>query len=362
MLQSKILQHNLGLSAKPHEYPTNHRDSIAAIRLYTAGEDESEHKLDLQKGTSPVGLDLGGTLAKLVYFESADTVDATHELDLESPLESFSLDFESGQLHFLSFASNEYQENLKRLNEEEGISPDIKLCATGGGATKLKQDLVSIQEEDEIQMLRVGMNFVLSHFKAELFFYNAQDTRVPLPLEEEIKYPYLLVNIGSGVSIINVTGPGEDNFTRYFFILIGGGTFFGLSKFLTNIRTFDEALDLANDGDSTKVNLTVKDIYVYLPENLTAAYFGKNKPAHVERADLIEAALEMVSSAIGAIAGLQAYKHIVQKYRFTGSFLKNNETAMKKLTQLVDGKRALFFKNDGYFGALGSLLECEKTL
>lgn len=42
---------------------------------------------------------------------------------------------------------------------------------------------------------------------------------------------------------------------------LGGGTFFGLCCLLTGCSTFEEALEMASHGDSTKVDKLVRDIY-----------------------------------------------------------------------------------------------------
>ena len=42
---------------------------------------------------------------------------------------------------------------------------------------------------------------------------------------------------------------------------LGGGTFLGLCSLLTGCQTFDEALELADKGDSTNVDKLVRDIY-----------------------------------------------------------------------------------------------------
>jgi type II pantothenate kinase len=42
---------------------------------------------------------------------------------------------------------------------------------------------------------------------------------------------------------------------------LGGGTFLGLSCLLTGCETFEDAIDLASQGDSTCVDKLVKDIY-----------------------------------------------------------------------------------------------------
>ena len=42
---------------------------------------------------------------------------------------------------------------------------------------------------------------------------------------------------------------------------LGGGTFLGLCCLLTGCLSFDEALSMAEEGDSTKVDKLVRDIY-----------------------------------------------------------------------------------------------------
>ncbi len=42
---------------------------------------------------------------------------------------------------------------------------------------------------------------------------------------------------------------------------VGGGTFLGLCSLLTGTQKFDEAIQLAEKGDHTKVDKLVRDIY-----------------------------------------------------------------------------------------------------
>ncbi|KAK1857468.1 hypothetical protein I4F81_000085 [Pyropia yezoensis] len=93
-------------------------------------------------------------------------------------------------------------------------------------------------------------------------------------------FPYLLVNIGSGVSIVHVTGHGQ--FTRVSGSSLGGGTFWGLSRLLTNCKTFDEVIELTKAGDNAAVDMLVGDIYgaegygaLGLSPDVIAASFGK---------------------------------------------------------------------------------------
>lgn len=92
-------------------------------------------------------------------------------------------------------------------------------------------------------------------------------------------YPYLLVNIGSGVSMIKVSGPRQ--FDRIGGTSLGGGTLWGLLSLLTGARTFDAMLELADKGDNSAVDMMVGDIYgtdygkVGLKSNTIASSFGK---------------------------------------------------------------------------------------
>lgn len=66
-------------------------------------------------------------------------------------------------------------------------------------------------------------------------------------------FPYLLVNIGSGVSIIRVDGPGEGQHVRVSGSSVGGGTFWGLCRLLTGRSDFDEILQLSMQGNNANV-------------------------------------------------------------------------------------------------------------
>jgi type II pantothenate kinase len=74
-----------------------------------------------------------------------------------------------------------------------------------------------------------------------------------------VLFPYMLVNIGSGVSILKVES--EDRYERIGGTATGGGTFWGLGTLLTGAKGFDELLRLAEEGDHRNVDMLVKDIY-----------------------------------------------------------------------------------------------------
>lgn len=72
-------------------------------------------------------------------------------------------------------------------------------------------------------------------------------------------FPYLVVNIGSGVSILKVSSPNK--FERVSGSSLGGGTYWGLCRLLTRCASFEDVLDIAEQGDSTEIDMLVRDIY-----------------------------------------------------------------------------------------------------
>lgn len=92
-------------------------------------------------------------------------------------------------------------------------------------------------------------------------------------------YPYLLVNIGSGVSMVKVSGPRQ--YERIGGTSLGGGTLWGLLSLLTGARNFEDMLKLADSGDNTAVDMLVGDIYgtgygkIGLKSTTIASSFGK---------------------------------------------------------------------------------------
>ncbi len=62
---------------------------------------------------------------------------------------------------------------------------------------------------------------------------------------------------------------------------IGGATFLGLAKLISNVHSFEEAIELASKGTAMNVDMLVKDIYggdyekFNLKANTVASYFGK---------------------------------------------------------------------------------------
>lgn len=161
-------------------------------------------------------------------------------------------------------------------------------------------------------------------------------------------YPYLIVNIGTGVSILRVDGPRKHE--RISGSTIGGGTYWGLCRLLTGSDSFRDVLDLAMKGDPSKVDMMVGDIYgknsnalekIGLPSDIVASSFGKlvakqNPSEGIKEEDLARALLLMVTNNIGQVAHLNAKLHKTRKIYFIGTFLQHNVISQQRLAYSID--------------------------
>lgn len=172
----------------------------------------------------------------------------------------------------------------------------VTMRATGGGSVKYRAAFerigVSLQPRDEMRSMVHGLNFLLTSVRGEAFSVDAGDPLSPLSPEraaaltrtylppQQSPFPYLFVSIGTGVSIIEVTGWG-DKFRRVDGSSIGGGTFWGLCRLLLQCGSFDELIALTERGVSSNVDMLVGDIYGgdcashSLNRDVIAASFGK---------------------------------------------------------------------------------------
>ncbi|KAH7358133.1 pantothenate kinase [Plectosphaerella cucumerina] len=241
--------------------PTHHETSDIRLPNHTAV-------------VSHIAVDIGGSLIKLVYF--------SREAHSKEP---------GGRLNFLNFETDhidvciEFMRHLKdkqqRLN---GSQPGaLSVMATGGGAYKFYDKIkdvlgVDVLREDEMECLIIGLDFFITEIPREVFTYSETDPMHFVTPSENI-YPYLLVNIGSGVSMLKVSGPRQ--YQRVGGTSLGGGTLWGLLSLLTGARSFDEMLDASERGDNARVDMLVGDIYgqdygkIGLKSTTIASSFGK---------------------------------------------------------------------------------------
>uniref|UniRef100_A0A673W7V5 4'-phosphopantetheine phosphatase n=1 Tax=Salmo trutta TaxID=8032 RepID=A0A673W7V5_SALTR len=260
------------------------------------------------------------------------------------------------RLHFIKF-ENAYIETCLDFIKDHLVNTDTKVIkATGGG-------------EDEMTCLIKGCNFVLRNIPHEAFVYvKHADSEFRFQNTHPDIFPYLLINIGSGVSIIKVES--EDTFERVGGSSIGGGTFWGLGALLTKTKRFDELLQLASKGQHTSVDMLVKDIYggsygsLGLTGDLIASSFGKSATADKEfsKEDMAKSLLHMISNDIGQLACLYARLHNLTRVYFGGFFIRGHPVTMHTITYSINfftkGEvQALFLRHEGYLGTIGAFLK-----
>ncbi|KRY37934.1 Pantothenate kinase 2, mitochondrial [Trichinella spiralis] len=368
-----------------------------------------DHNLSADEPLMPwFGIDIGGTLVKLVYFEPTDervnsvpeaetTRKIRHYLlsktaygdsgvrDVNLQLEDQKINGRIGTLHFIRFPTSNMP-GFIALTKSKGLAPNSStVCATGGGAHKYdsacqisgkafarKSLSLKFKKMDELHTLISGIQYILKHNSLEAFYYtNPLDNETCKSefLTSRVDPPYLVVNVGSGVSILAVAE--DHSFRRVSGTSLGGGTFHGLCCLLTGCETFEQALELASLGENNKVDKLVGDIYGgdYAPFNLkastVASSFGNmihpEKQKQTTKEDLASSALVSITYNIASLSFLCARIEKLKTILFVGNFFRINSISMRHIAHALaywseNKVKALFMRHEGYFGAVGCLL------
>ncbi|EDQ85512.1 uncharacterized protein MONBRDRAFT_11801 [Monosiga brevicollis MX1] len=307
------------------------------------------------------------------------------------PYHASTRDVQQPSLELCYFETGNIQDCLTFLKQQlEAAGPASRgqvIHATGGGAYKYLDQIqamfdLPLRKLGEMECLVRGANFLLANVADEAFSYRHQAVPQREFVRSPYEFPYVLVNIGSGVSILKVDGP--DQFERIDGSALGGGTFWGLASLLTRESNFEQLLKLANEGEPAHVDMVVKDIYgvdtpssLGLDPDLTASCLAKAARAADQadseearaalRQDLSASVLQMISFNIAQIACLNARLYGVKNVFFAGFFIRSQPLAMSTITQAVQywGKgqvRALFLRHEGYLGSVGCYLAGDPSL
>jgi len=367
---------------------------------------------------SPAAIDIGGTQCKVVFFQPPNAAKLPAYCRVERPTEDgvgqhfgrnlhfFNIPTDSvgfdateenftGILRFIQFPTvkvPEFVEFLKSqgIFEHKYNKETIQnIPATGGGAYRyealIKSSLsVELRQLPELQCTIRGLNFLLRECPDEVFCYDWRvEEQRPLPSDPtgHAHWPFLLVNIGSGVSIVKCMN-GEGSYERVSGSTVGGGTFWGLCKLLTNATSWDEIVDITRrdgPGDNINVDLSVGDIYGNttrdLPAGLrletVASSFGKigsdraksQGAREPSNSDYVKSLLVMMANNITQISYLVSKIEGIKNIFFVGGFVRDNPTVWRQVTKAMEywaqgtEVQAKFLQHDGYLGAIGALIE-----
>lgn len=350
---------------------------------------------------SHLALDIGGSLIKLVYFSRHEdqSFDDKRKKTIKERLgisngNRRSYPILGGRLHFVKFETTKINECLDFIHSKQlhrgGVdsrnwNPEVQandnavIKATGGGAYKFadlfKERLgVSLDKEDEMDCLVAGANFLLKAIRHEAFTH-MEGQKEFVQIDTHDLFPYLLVNIGSGVSMIKVDGDGK--FERVSGTNVGGGTYWGLGRLLTKCKSFDELLELSQRGDNRTIDMLVGDIYggmdyskIGLSASTIASSFGKaisdkKELADYRPEDISLSLLRMISYNIGQISYLNALRFGLKRIFFGGFFIRGHAYTMDTISFAVQfwskgEAQAMFLRHEGFLGALGAFMSYEK--
>ncbi|GFO05283.1 pantothenate kinase 3 [Plakobranchus ocellatus] len=335
------------------------------------GSPDSFCDLHVRPSMPLFGMDIGGTLTKLVYFEPDHFDDFDQEeretlktiqryligstaygttgiRDVHLEMTNQNICGREGKIHFIRFPTSQMPAfiDLAKYKKFSGLASGI--CATGGGAYMFEDVFASevhlqLHKYDELDSLVKGIHYIDRYtLKSECYYFSNPldpDNCEKMPFDFQDPYPYLVVNIGSGVSILSVRSKYQ--YSRVSGTSLGGGTFLGLCCLLTGCDTFEEAIELASRGDSKNIDKLVRDIYggdyskFGLKGDAVACSFGqmmsKEKRKCAKKEDLARATLVTLTNNIGSIARMCAKTEKIERVVFVGNFLRVNTISMKLL-------------------------------
>eukprot|EP01127_Copromyxa_protea_P023356 TRINITY_DN8712_c0_g1_i1.p1 TRINITY_DN8712_c0_g1~~TRINITY_DN8712_c0_g1_i1.p1 ORF type:complete len:362 (-),score=76.69 TRINITY_DN8712_c0_g1_i1:54-1139(-) len=340
-----------------------------------------------------VGVDSGGSLSKLVYFRPKTTVALPDYVVEDKVLPTFlpglepdlSLDLDcqpGGILRFIKVPTSKALDFINFVKGENLHSSFKGISCTGGGAYKFKDALEDLKLPlvivDEMESLVTGLNFVLKKdLIADEVYTVGPDHQVNRGCMDEIHYPFMIANMGTGISIIKITGPEGKDYERVSGSSIGGGTFWGLSSLLTETSDFSALRKMTPEGNSSDVDLLVGDIYgdqvdklshLGLAPEILACSFGKpatcGSPENLENfkpADIASSLQNMIAINTAQIVYLNAKLHGVDQVFFAGGLIQDAPEVKNFLDWGITfwsggSMKAYFLKHDGFLGGLGAMI------
>jgi len=225
-----------------------------------------------------IGIDIGGSTTKIVGLRDGMPVSPT-AVQAGDPVTSC----------FGAFGRFLSENNLE-------ISDIDKVICTGVGASFLKDELYGIgtQRVDEFVAIGLGGKFSSG-------FDNA-----------------IVVSMGTGTAIIGVRG---DDIFHVCGTGVGGGTVLGLSRKLFGSHSFGHIMELAAQGDISKIDLTIGDIsrgVQGMNSNTTASNFGKVTD-DAGAADMALGVVNLVFQTVGIFAMMAARAQGTDKIVLTGN-------------------------------------------
>ncbi|MCJ7650914.1 MAG: hypothetical protein MUP85_20065, partial [Candidatus Lokiarchaeota archaeon] len=174
-----------------------------------------------------IGIDIGQSLTKISYLYK-------------------------NQLHLLIHPTQDDYDYINKYLIDNNLT-DMKLNLTGGKAYYYQK-----------QLSHSYKSTIFNEFEA-----NVSGIDILFNLKKSKSLPEsLITTIGTGSSMILK----KESYEHIGGSALGGGFFMALIKLLYKITSYDEAIDLAEQGDRYKVDLKVADIYSPEDQRINAIF------------------------------------------------------------------------------------------
>lgn len=212
-----------------------------------------------------IGIDVGGSTTKIVGFSDKEKMFAPISVGANDPVTSI-------------------YGALGRFTSENAVSlNDIgKIKITGVGGSFIGSELYNCPcvHVDEFECFGSGGLYLTGLDRA------------------------IAVSMGTGTAIAYANADGVTEYLGG--TGVGGGTLIGLARRTIGLENFDIISELALEGDLSKVDLRIGDLYnpdrnFSLPETMTASNFGKLSELATKE-DIALGLLNMVYESVGMLA------------------------------------------------------------
>lgn len=274
-----------------------------------------------------VGIDIGGSTTKAVVMRSNGSICAYTSIKTTDPVKS--------AMDVLDKLLKENRYNAKQIRI---------LAITGGGARRIDDTLMNIPVHKVDEITSIGLGGVTCAGKEKA----------------------LVVSMGTGTAMVTVYNHGSQ-VKHVGGTGVGGGTLTGLMKLLLHKEDIETLEKLAMEGDSKKVDLTVKDIaggpVGRLSENATASNFGKASEGANEK-DLAAAIFNIVAEVIAVVLVFAAKAFDLESDVVLTGKLANNPIIMKKIVNVCEAFHVQLTvpKNGEYCTAIGAAISVLKNM
>ncbi len=266
-----------------------------------------------------IGIDVGGSTTKIVGFDRAGNMINPLTVKANDPVAS-------------SYGA------FGKFTAENGIEiKDIeKISMTGVGSTFTENGLFGIPTERISEFQAIGLGGLYLSGLSEA----------------------IIVSMGTGTAIVHARKNGIIEYMGG--TGVGGGTLVGLSKKLLGLSHVDHIVELAKDGDVSKIDLRISDIskenILPLSSNLTASNFGKVSEV-ATREDIALGLFNLVFESVGMLAVFAARARGLKNIVLTGNLAEVPQAEMTfgVLNQMF-GMNFVLPENKGYSTVIGTAL------